>query len=354
MCNNKKIIVKTFLILTGIILIVDTDQSVIQAMKLMNDTDLSTSYGSMNHKQNIINDNDEDDYDYEDDDDGYENVGSKYKILPPETSHQRSVRSPNGYYYKNKTEDDYQSDQPIGLLTNFKEQQLGVPAEVQAKLNFMRELKERNIKLKEMATNNQNEVYRLANCKVPSMQLIYLSHMSKNYEPRAAMLHRCSSTTGCCIDPTKICEAKTIETVELAFWESKSNVESKSIPILKRFENHTECHCVSSSKQRRKRNYMPCQCPEYFTNFGTQNDYQVDQVPNFASTRSCRCDCHLSNPICQRLKNGEEGFSMSERKCISSNKCSQPICNYGVYNIQKGRCPSPESMRQQRGHRGPG
>ncbi|EDW77915.1 uncharacterized protein Dwil_GK24740 [Drosophila willistoni] len=205
-----------------------------------------------------------------------------------------------------------------------------------------------------MATNNQNEVYRLANCKVPRMELIYLSHMSKNYEPRAAMVHRCSGTTGCCIDPTKICEAKTTKIVELAFWESKSNVESKSIAVLKQFVNHTECHCVSSSKQRRKRNDMPCQCPEYFTNFGTQNDYQVDQVPNFSSTRSCRCDCHLSNSICQRLKNGEEGFSMSERKCISSSKCSQPVCNFGVYNIQKGRCPSPDSMRQQRGHRGPG
>ncbi|KRF85583.1 uncharacterized protein Dvir_GJ16165, isoform B [Drosophila virilis] len=150
---------------------------------------------------------------------------------------------------------------------------------------------------------------------------------SKTYRPHVAVLHRCDENSSCC--PTKtVWTAKNTTIVEKVFWVRSVGIPN-SHPRIISLTNHTECHCISRAAQRRKRSSQ-CQCPKHFINFGVQQG---------GAPSSCRCDCHLSHTTCQRMKNGDEGFAVSELRCIRSNACSPPVCNYGLFNTTIGRCP---------------
>ncbi|ALC38593.1 Pvf2 [Drosophila busckii] len=236
-----------------------------------------------------------------------------------------------------ENEKGYQSDQAIGVLTRQKEQEVGTPEKVQSSLRQYQELT-RN-QLKDKATLHVRRMLIEGLCKLPQPRIIYMNNeTSKLYSPRVTRLHRCDKYTGCCPDPTDECSVKSKETVELVFWVLEAGSQRAHAQTVQ-MTNHTECGCVKSSSLRSKRSSGACRCPMHFINFSE------------ATQLHCRCDCHLNNATCQRLKNGEEGFALSERRCISQSKCEQPICNYGSYSQHSGRCPRPSQQQQQQRQR---
>ncbi|KAM8716892.1 hypothetical protein ACLKA7_003719 [Drosophila subpalustris] len=236
-------------------------------------------------------------------------------------------------------EEGYQSDQAVGVLTAQKQQEVGTQEMVQISRRLYQERIKNQTQLRHLATSHRQRIENEARCKWPQPRVIHMNNeTSKQYAPRATILHRCDETTGCCPD-SMVCTVKTKVTVELPFWVLATNnvrAQAQMVPLT----NHTECECVNLAAQRRKRSSQ-CQCPKHFTNFSNVAWHRGV----FAA--SCRCDCHLSDVTCQRMKNGEEGFAMSERRCILRNECSQPICNFGLYSPHSGRCPRPSQQQQQ-------
>ena len=123
-------------------------------------------------------------------------------------------------------------------------------------------------------------------------------------------------------------------------------------------QNHTECHCVNRGSlqldsiprdkrsgsryfnrfQQRQRkqepelqsqlhaqyqehqqpqlqNTLACNCPKHFNVFEEDIERHAHlPTPHSVFFRKCRCDCVISNQNCLRFKNGEEGFSLEDRK----------------------------------------
>lgn len=166
-----------------------------------------------------------------------------------------------------------------------------------------------------MAAEHRQRIETEGNCRWPQRRLIYMnSETSKQYAPRATYLHRCDESTGCCAD-SMVCTVKSKETVELAFWVLGTGSFRGKAELVS-LTNHTECECVNLAAQRRKRSSQ-CQCPKHFSNFSHftwQRGGGGVSLGNLLP--SCRCDCHLNDATCQRMKNGEEGFAMSERRLV--------------------------------------
>ncbi|XP_001970124.3 uncharacterized protein LOC6541829 [Drosophila erecta] len=178
-------------------------------------------------------------------------------------------------------------------------------------------------------------------CRVPRPEVVHIMRETNTfYTPHATILHRCSDKVGCC-EAGWTCQMKKNETVELVF----AKVEGRfSEPIIKPMENHTECGCVKV-ETRRKRSPV-CLCPKHFKDFswtGSREEHLEVGLWERRERREqrCRCDCHLSDDTCKRLKNGVEGFSVMERRRIQSGEVSPPFCNYGAYDVKNGRCPRP-------------
>lgn len=62
-----------------------------------------------------------------------------------------------------------------------------------------------------------------------------------------------------------------------------------------------------------------CRCPRHFDVFQEDIRWQptqrrLESQSNVARTYNCRCDCEDANASCQRFKNGDEGFSMDDRR----------------------------------------
>ncbi|XP_016964631.1 uncharacterized protein LOC108034284 [Drosophila biarmipes] len=192
----------------------------------------------------------------------------------------------------------------------------------------------RNRALKDRFEAHRLLVINNGKCRWPRPEVVYIATETDTvYSPRATILHRCSDKIGCC-EPQHTCTMKTNETVELVFTKWKTNLEY----IKKSMVNHTECECVFV-ETRRKRSPI-CQCPRHFSDFGWTGSLPAAEEVEHREPR-CRCDCHLSDDTCQRLKNGFEGFSVMERRRIQSGEVSPPFCNFGPYDIRNGRCPRP-------------
>ncbi|KAL1400924.1 hypothetical protein quinque_012070 [Culex quinquefasciatus] len=155
------------------------------------------------------------------------------------------------------------------------------------------------------------------------------------YTPHCTILHRCGDDVGCC-PQAKTCAASKNSTVELYFFVkavgSRSTIERLS------FINHTECACINRHESINRRTPSVsivatptkppiCNCPTYFQRV-VDNDNR------------CFCDCSSSDSQCDQFKRGLEHFSMDNRRCIMNNRCEEPRCEYGRYNIAKGKCPA--------------
>uniref|UniRef100_A0A1I8Q304 Uncharacterized protein n=1 Tax=Stomoxys calcitrans TaxID=35570 RepID=A0A1I8Q304_STOCA len=97
-------------------------------------------------------------------------------------------------------------------------------------------------------------------------------------------------------------------------------------------------------QHQRTENMLSCHCPRHFSALEEDVERHAHLPrPHTVLTRKCRCDCVANNQTCLRFKQGEEGFSLEDRKCISEHDCKPPVCAFGDYNVQSGRCPSYRS-----------
>ncbi|XP_017070039.2 uncharacterized protein LOC108107146 [Drosophila eugracilis] len=235
----------------------------------------------------------------------------------------------------------YLSDQPVVLSTAWRERRAN-PNSINAII--VKERKYNSTYNKELKKKVQLHLKFMADegsCKVPKPEVVHIPRKTDAYySPRATILHRCNDRVGCC-EPEFACRAKRNETVELVF---SMIGYSYSEPIIILMENHTECGCVKEENRRKRSTF--CQCPKHFNDFSQLRSLpDTQEVPHFSEER-CRCDCHLSDTTCQRLKNGEEGFSVIERLRIQKGENSPPFCSYGPYDMKNGRCPRPEKAKK--------
>lgn len=187
-----------------------------------------------------------------------------------------------------------------------------------------------------MAKVHVAKLRREGNCFVPKPKIVLASNdPTKQYTPHCTILHRCGDDIGCC-PQAKTCAASKNSTVELYFFVkavgSRSTIERLS------FINHTECACINRHESSSRRiSAVPvvasstkppiCNCPTYFQRV-VDNDNR------------CFCDCSSSDSQCDQFKRGLEHFSMDNRRCIINGRCEEPRCEYGHYNVAKGKCPA--------------
>ncbi|XP_055597691.1 uncharacterized protein LOC129747474 [Uranotaenia lowii] len=161
---------------------------------------------------------------------------------------------------------------------------------------------------------------------------------SKLYTPHCTILHRCGDDVGCCL-PTQTCVSSKNSTVELFFFVDSVGSRRRSIERLS-FINHTECTCMTRKEFEDWKplpisgtsgtlSSIACNCPSLFQRV-IDNDNR------------CQCDCSSSDTQCDQFKRGLEHFSMESRKCIRDGRCNEPKCEYGHYNVSKGKCPTRE------------
>ncbi|XP_017059364.1 uncharacterized protein LOC108100122 [Drosophila ficusphila] len=299
--------------------------------------------------------NKEDDYDYADatedpEPQGQDNLSQfLHKRVPREQTSRYHARSLNEKFRSqvgdnhlrfpadDEQSDDYQSDQQPGVLTRFKTQMLGTQRDVE-------EFRERtynstrNAQLNRLAAEHLRMMATEGICREPRQEVTYITRETNTmYSPRATILNRCSDLNGCC-DVGFTCQAKEKEWVQRVFTVRIGNYSQTKVLEM---ENHTLCGCVKVG-MRRKRS-PNCQCPKHFIDFSWKGSHPetVGQMERDRVASRCRCDCHLSDFTCKRLKNGEEGFSVMERLRIQNGDSSPPFCNYGPYDMKNGRCPRP-------------
>ncbi|XP_058977289.1 sarcoplasmic reticulum histidine-rich calcium-binding protein [Musca domestica] len=306
--------------------------------------------------------------------------------------------------YRNAVDEEMQGDAP-GVLTEQKYQELGNEKGVQqARERYIQEQK-RPRTPHELATEHWQRMIHATKCRKPMPRVIPVSNnTSKRYEPYATILHRCGEDTGCCGSTASVCTVKRQEVVMVYVFSYDFNYrkEIEALPM----QNHTECHCVNraslqyESMPRGKRsgswqhhhprssqlqkpphhhqhkshlqasaaaaaspmsrsditspgqpqyhhyseNMLSCHCPRHFSALEEDVErYAHLPRPHTVVTRKCRCDCLANNPTCLRFKHGEEGFALEDRKCIGEHDCKPPVCAFGEYNAQSGRCPTYRS-----------
>lgn len=189
-------------------------------------------------------------------------------------------------------------------------------------------------------------------CRKPLKRVISVQSehpdLSKIYTPTCTVLHRCSEDTGCCNNNTK-CQYKKRTVVHLYFIvNTVGNTGPSGTKVEKlSFYNHTECECrsknsnytgsddeenengVAGSFKTIPENLRKCKCPDHFT-------------PKLKFDLTCTCVCEEDNQDCIRMKKGKEYFGLTTRMCIMNNNCGIPLCEYGKYMKQSGRCPKKD------------
>ncbi|KAI1294778.1 hypothetical protein HDE_06048 [Halotydeus destructor] len=103
-----------------------------------------------------------------------------------------------------------------------------------------------------MASKQNSDLVRKmateGSCRVPRPRIVYIEDImrtrTKEYYPKAIILHVCDKQSGCCQDPNASCQVKIEEkvniwmrTIEMTNGNRKSSFEKLS------FFNHTECQC---------------------------------------------------------------------------------------------------------------
>ncbi|XP_075153969.1 uncharacterized protein LOC142227364 [Haematobia irritans] len=233
------------------------------------------------------------------------------------------------------------------------------------------------------------------------------NNTSKRYEPYATILHRCGEDTGCCGSTASVCTVKRQEIVLVYVFSydfnyrkeiealpmqnhtechcvNRASLQYESMPRGKRSgswlhnrttqnqrapKHHQQQHHQYQQQQQQSlvarsdmkyqphieahphhnlhhhtENMLSCHCPRHFTALEEDVERHAHLPrPHTVLTRKCRCDCLPHNQTCLRFKQGEEGFSLEDRKCISEHDCKPPVCAYGDYNVPAGRCPSSRS-----------
>lgn len=201
---------------------------------------------------------------------------------------------------------------------------------------------EENLRRKS-AMNLTLKVFREGECRVPQKRIIPVRQMyrstDRNYSPKCMTLFRCSEDTGCCYSASLVCAPKEQEMIKQHFFVTvmSTNIEVRTEELT--FYNHTSCECIEKDKlmadsppdlvttNKPLMTLKSCICPKKFKSIYKPNG-------------QCYCGCAKANRACKSMIRGEEHLSLLDRYCISQGKCREPMCKYGLYKSNIGRCPN--------------
>ncbi|CAH0561067.1 unnamed protein product [Brassicogethes aeneus] len=303
---------------------------------------LFDSYGDLSEEDNYQTLDDEEDYEDEDLESDLFNEKDEY----------------SGY------QDEEPTEKPVPAPKSFSEHKwntLGTREKVTETRRLHLNIKPTKEQLEvQQARDHYIRVHRDGLCKNPMPRVIYVQNEYPNpnvkYVPHCTVLHRCTEDTGCCSHGGYKCQYQSREPVLLYFYAKNIGETETKVQKLT-FYNHTECACRDTKNQtimesltmkpknkdsqigqwfqQQQRQKMEeeeaikkCKCPEIF-----KSTYS-------SSLRRCVCDCEEENDECMLFKRGEEHFSLIDRRCLSDNTCTTPVCQYGTYNKLKGKCPT--------------
>ncbi|KAM7291309.1 uncharacterized protein ISCGN_027882 [Ixodes scapularis] len=69
----------------------------------------------------------------------------------------------------------------------------------------------------------------------------------------------------------------------------------------------------------------------------------------------CSCDCFEKQKPCLKIKRGRDALGDLQRRCVETQECHVPECEYGLYDVETGRCPKrpdywPKHAEQRKVH----
>ncbi|EEC09624.1 conserved hypothetical protein, partial [Ixodes scapularis] len=161
----------------------------------------------------------------------------------------------------------------------------------------------------------------------------FYSDPSKEYLPRCTVLHRCGDDSGCCDNEQYECVPRTMQEVTLHFYNGEVGLRNSVTKLL--FTNHTECECQPI-------NDIPRTAPRP-PKFAASSRDPSNRLPPF-TRRSyddgrCSCDCFEKQKPCLKIKRGRDALGDLQRRCVETQECHVPECEYGLYDVETGRCP---------------
>ncbi|XP_064481481.1 uncharacterized protein LOC135394596 [Ornithodoros turicata] len=255
-----------------------------------------------------------------------------------------------------------------------------------------------------MASEHFLRIRTTARCRLPKTRVVYVkdyySDPSKEYLPSCTVLHRCGDDTGCCDSEQYKCVPRAIQEVTLYFYTIQLQNQNGEVGFRNSvskllFTNHTECECqpindiprsssrhskaVVTQQYNQHSNTLPIALPlqspaEPLTTTSLQDVNSTVEPPSpdltsllkchkcpkpFArrlyEDSRCSCDCFEKHKPCLRIKRGRDILGELQRRCVEIQECHVPECEYGLYDVETGRCPKkpdhlPKHVEQRRQH----
>lgn len=236
-----------------------------------------------------------------------------------------------------------------------------------------------------------------ARCRVPRTRVVHVkefySDPSKEYLPRCTVLHRCGDDSGCCDNEQYECVPRTMQEVTLHFYTIHLQNQNGEVGLRNSvtkllFTNHTECECQPindiprtaprppkfAASSRDPSNRLPVSLPihppssddsELVSGSGMHEEIpgaplKCHNCPEPFTRRSyddgrCSCDCFEKQKPCLKIKRGRDALGDLQRRCVETQECHVPECEYGLYDVETGRCPKrpdywPKHAEQRKVH----
>ncbi|XP_077518704.1 uncharacterized protein LOC144128828 [Amblyomma americanum] len=215
-----------------------------------------------------------------------------------------------------------------------------------------------------------------ARCRVPRTRVVHVkefySDPSKEYLPRCTILHRCGDDSGCCDSEQYQCVPRAVQEVALHFYtihlhnQNGGEVGLRNSVTKLLFPNHTECECqpvndiprmagrpsrlAHSGEHNKVSLHAPSsEDPDIAAGSGMHEELPTGPLkchncPDPFSRRlyedgRCSCDCFEKQKRCLKIKRGREPLGDLARRCVETQDCHVPECEYGLYDVDSGRCP---------------
>ncbi|KAL1433003.1 hypothetical protein MTO96_001986 [Rhipicephalus appendiculatus] len=184
-----------------------------------------------------------------------------------------------------------------------------------------------------------------ARCRVPRTRVVHVkefySDPSKEYLPRCTILHRCGDDAGCCDSEQYQCVPRAVQEVTLHFYTIhlqnqnggevglRNSVTKLALPQPHRVRVSADPDLAAGSGMHEELPSGPIKChncPEPFS----RRLYEDGR---------CSCDCFEKQKRCLKIKRGREPLGDLARRCVETQDCHVPECEYGLYDVDSGRCP---------------
>lgn len=214
-----------------------------------------------------------------------------------------------------------------------------------------------------------------ARCRVPRTRVVHVkefySDPSKEYLPRCTILHRCGDDVGCCDSDQYQCVPRAVQEVTLHFYTIHLQNQNGEVGLRNSvskllFPNHTECECqpvndiprtaarpsrlAHSGEHNKVSLHGPsAEDPDLTAGSGMREELPSGPIkchncPDPFSRRlyedgRCSCDCFEKQKRCLKIKRGREPLGDLARRCVETQDCHVPECEYGLYDVDSGRCP---------------